>query len=168
MTNTQTKQLLHKLLLFRTKYENTGVILTKLLKDYDMHFLFFSQNREEFYKAELKRKFGTLNSKGQLHYELDKEVDGILTRLKKDFPYFTKEDIAIFCYSAAGFPDNVIARFANISSNKRVSTRRSQLKEIMKNSDRDRREIYLAMLLKKDKELAALADDKGWRNQDLL
>ena len=111
-----------------------------------MHFIFFSQNREEFYKSELKSEFGNSNFKGDLQYELNRELDGVLSRLKKDFPYFSKEDFAIFCYSAAGFQDYLIARFANISSPKRVSARRAQLRELLKQSDREWREIYLAML----------------------
>ena len=110
--------MLHSLFLFRTKYEYAGKFLTKLLKDYEMHFIFFSQNREEFYKSEFKSEFGNSTFKGDLQYELDRELDGVLTRLKKDYPYFSKEDIAIFCYSAAGFQDYLIARFANISSPK--------------------------------------------------
>lgn len=161
MTKTQTKQLLHSLFLFRTKYEYAGKFLTKLLKDYEMHFIFFSQNREEFYKSELKSEFGSSTFKGDLQYELDRELDGVLTRLKKDFPYFSKEDIAIFCYSAAGFQDFLIARFANISSPKRVSARRAQLREILKQSDREWREIYLAMLS------ATPADNQRRWNQDL-
>lgn len=138
--------MLHNLFLFRTKYEYAGKFLTKLLKDYEMHFIFFSQNREEFYKSELKSEFGNSNFRGDLQYELNRELDGVLSRLKKDFPYFSKEDFAIFCYSAAGFQDYLIARFANISSPKRVSARRAQLRELLKRSDREWREIYLAML----------------------
>ena len=138
--------MLHNLFLFRTKYEYAGKFLSKLLKDYEMHFIFFSQNREEFYKSELKSEFGNSNFKGDLQYELNRELDGVLSRLKKDFPYFSKEDFAIFCYSAAGFQDYLIARFANISSPKRVSARRAQLRELLKRSDREWREIYLAML----------------------
>ena len=138
--------MLHNLFLFRTKYGYAGKFLTKLLKDYEMHFIFFSQNREEFYKSELKSEFGNSNFRGDLQYELNRELDGVLLRLKKDFPYFSKEDFAIFCYSAAGFQDYLIARFANISSPKRVSARRAQLRELLKRSDREWREIYLAML----------------------
>ena len=161
MKNSKSKQLLYKLFLIRTKYEYTGKILTKLLRDHEMHFIFFSENREEFYNFEMKNQFGNSNSKGQLQYELDKDVDSILSRLKKDFPYFSKEDIAIFCYSAAGFPDYLIARFANISSPKRVSARRSQLRELLKSSDREWREIYLAMLS------TTLPDHERGRDQNL-
>ena len=153
--------MLHNLFLFRTKYEYAGKFLTKLLKDYEMHFIFFSQNREEFYKSELKSEFGNSNFRGDLQYELNRELDGVLSRLKKDFPYFSKEDFAIFCYSAAGFQDYLIARFANISSPKRVSARRAQLRELLKRSDREWREIYLAML-----STASTYHKRRW-NQDL-
>ena len=126
-----------------------------------MHFIFFSQNREEFYKSELKSEFGNSNFKGDLQYELNRELDGVLSRLKKDFPYFSKEDFAIFCYNAAGFQDYLIARFANISSPKRVSARRAQLRELLKQSDREWREIYLAML-----STASTYHKRRW-NQDL-
>ena len=88
-------------------------------------------------------------------------MDGILGALKNDFPYLIKEDIAIFCYSAAGFPDYLTARLSNLSSGKRVSARRSQLIQLIKNTDRDKREIYLAMLS------TALTYHKRGRNQDL-
>lgn len=161
MTKAQTKQLLHSLFLFRTKYEYVGKILTKFLKDKDANILIVSRNGEEYYDKDFKRHFGNSNFKGDLQYELDRKLDGVLTRLKKDFPYFSKEDIAIFCYSAAGFQDFLIARFANISSPKRVSARRAQLREILKQSDREWREIYLAMLS------ATPADNQRRWNQDL-
>ena len=153
--------MLYNLFLFRTKYENTGKILTKFLKDKDAKILTVSRNGEEYYNKDFKRQFGNSSSKGDLQYELDRDVDSILSRLKKDFPYFSKEDIAIFCYSAAGFPDYLIARFANISSPKRVSARRSQLRELLKSSDREWREIYLAMLS------TTPADNQRRWNQDL-
>ena len=108
--------MLFNLFLFRTKYENTGKILTKFLKDKDAQILTVSRNGEDYYNKDFKRQFGNSSSKGYLQYELDRKLSGVLTRLKKDFPYFSKEDIAIFCYSAAGFQDYLIARFANISS----------------------------------------------------
>lgn len=161
MTKTETKQLLYNLFLIRTKYEYTGKILTKFLKDKDASILTVSRNCEEYYNNDFKRQFGNSSSKGQLQYELDRKVDGVLTRLKKDFPYFSKEDIAVFCYSAAGFPDYLTARFANISSPKRVSARRIQLRELLKTSDREWREIYLAMLS------TTPADNQRRRNKDL-
>ena len=161
MTKTQTKQLLFNLFLFRTKYENTGKILTKFLKDKDAQILTVSRNGEDYYNKDFKRQFGNSSSKGYLQYELDRKLSGVLTRLKKDFPYFSTADIAIFCYSAAGFQDYLIARFANISSSKRVSARRTQLMELLKQSDREWREIYLAMLS------TALTYHKRGRNQDL-
>lgn len=161
MTNSQTKKMLEKLHHFRRRYYFAGIIITILLKDMDAGVLVIPPNLMKVYTALCVRRFGSHSRKGRLHRELDEEMDGILKSLREDYPYMTKEDISIITYSAAGFPDYLIARFSNLSSHKRVSVRRVQLTQILKNSDRGRREIYLAMLS------TAFSDHKRWRNQDL-
>lgn len=161
MTNTQTKQLLENLRLFRSRYYFAGLILTILLKDIDAGVLSIPQNLMKVYTALCARRFGTVNKKGRLQRELDEGMDGIRTSLIEDYPYLSKEDISIITYSAAGFPDYLIARFSNLSSRKIVSVRRSQLIQILRNTDRDRREIYLAML-----STTAADNQRRW-NQDL-
>ena len=161
MNNYQTKQMLENLRLFRRRYYFAGIILTILIKDIDAGILIIPQNLMKVYTALCARRFGTVNKKGRLQRELDEEMDGIRTSFIDDYPYLTKEDISIITYSAAGFPDYLIARFSNLSSRKIVSVRRSQLIQLLRNTDRDRREIYLAMLS------AAFSDHKRWRNQDL-
>ena len=161
MNNAQTKQMLENLHRFRSRYYFAGLILTILLKDIDSGVLVIPKNLMNIYSALCVRRFGSYRSTGHLQRELDKQMDGILGALKNDFPYLIKEDIAIFCYSAAGFPDYLTAKFSNLSSGKRVSARRSQLIQLLKNTDRDKREIYLAMLS------AAPADHQRRWNQDL-
>ena len=161
MTNTQTKQLLENLQLFRSRYYFAGLILTILLKDIDAGVLVIPQNLMKVYTALCARRFGTVNKKGRLQRELDEEMDGIRTSLIEDYPYLSKEDISIITFSAAGFPDYLIARFSNLNSRKIVSVRRSQLIQLLRNTDKDKREIYLAMLS------TALTYHKRGRNQDL-
>lgn len=169
MTNAQTKQLLENLNLFRRRYYFAGIILTILVRDIDAGVLVIPPNLMKVYSALCVRRFGNQHRKGRLQRELDREMDGILTSVKFDYPYLTQEDISIISYSAAGFPDYLIARFSNLSSPKRVSARRSQLTQLLRNTDRDRREIYLAMLstAKRAGFLAALPDHQSGRNQDL-
>lgn len=168
MNNTETKLMLIKLSVFRNRHRNTGILITKLLKDIDSKVLVLPQNLQEEYRAQALRQYGNHIRKGQLQAELERELSGILTELQRDFPYFTKQDQCIFCYSAAGFPDYLIARLSNISTGKRVSARRGRLIELISNSHKDRRSIYLAMLSKKEQESATLPKDQSGRNQDLL
>ena len=160
MTNAQTKRLLNKLFLFRCRYRNTGLFIDKVIKDIDAKILILPPKLYESYKAEVIRKYGNQIRKGWLQDELNRELDGILTWLHTDFPYFTKQDECVFCYSAAGFPDSLIARLSGISSAKRVSTIRGQLFNLVLNTDKERRLVYLTMLsVKKSKELAAFPDN---------
>lgn len=161
MNYSKTKQMLENLRLFRRRYYFAGIILTILLKDIDAGVLIIPQNLMKVYTVLCIRRFGSHKRKGQLQKELDKEMDGILTSLKEDYPYLTQEDISIITYSSAGFPDYLIARFSNLSSRKIVSVRRSQLIQLLRNTDRDRREIYLAML-----SAAPTYHKRRW-NQDL-
>ncbi|MBR4735349.1 MAG: hypothetical protein IK052_04585 [Bacteroidales bacterium] len=151
MTNAQTQYLLEKLHLFRSSYHNTGVLLSKLLKDIDAKVLVIPQQLLKEYVAQSRRRFGNHTRKGRLQDELETELCGILTSLKRDFPYFTKEEISIICYSAAGFPDYLIARLSNVCSAKRVSTIRCQLIDLIKNTGLEKRDIYLAMLTTEQK-----------------
>ena len=151
MTIAHTKHLLEKLHLFRLSYRNAGILLTKLLKDLDSEVLVIPPKLMEEYVAQSRRRFGNYSKKGRLQDELETELEGILTSLKTDFPYLSKEDISIICYSAAGFPDYLIARLSNVCSAHRVSAIRCQLIGLIKNSGVERRDIYLAMLTTEQK-----------------
>lgn len=151
MTIAQTKHLLEKLHLFRRSYRNIGILLTKILKDVDAKILIIPPKLMEEYIARGRRRYGNYARKGQLQNELERELDGVLTSLREDFPYITNEDISLFCYSAAGFPDYLVSRLSNISSARRVSARRHQLIDLIKNTRSERREIYIAMLSTKQK-----------------
>ena len=167
MKNTQTELILDKLSLFRNRHRNTGILITKLLKDIDAKVLVLPQNLQDEYRAQALRQYGNHIRKGRLQDELDRELDGILTQLHTDFPYLTKQEECIICYSAAGFPDYLIARLSNICSDKRVSAIRSQWISLFRRSSKEMREVYIAMLTKRDGSLAALTDNQRRRNQNL-
>ena len=68
---------------------------------------------------------GKKEGQDSLEKEIDSNLDGIITKIRKDFPEFDNEDILFICYMAMHFDTTTIAFLADISkTNIRVKKHR--------------------------------------------
>ena len=68
---------------------------------------------------------GRKDSQLNLEKEINANLDGIITKIRNDFPEFEDEDILFICYMAMHFDTTTIAFLADISkSNVRVKKHR--------------------------------------------
>lgn len=94
----------------------------------------------------LAQYFGNEEKDGQLQQDLNKAHGDILQHLKRDFPYFTRQQILVFSYYAVGLPVPLMNLLAGISSDKSVSVMKTQMKKQIKVKASPRREEYLILL----------------------
>ena len=148
MTLNERKHLSTRKMEVRTKYSKLASFLTSRIKDINAGELILPEGLEELYNRELVKEYGSSTKKGRLQEELDACFDGVLTSLKKDFPYFTGQQIQVFSLLAAGFPYYLVAKLSGLSSVNAVWVMKTKMKETFTTTYSSRREEYLIMLEK--------------------
>lgn len=79
---------------------------------------------------------------------LDQTMDGVMSRLRAEFPFWKEEDFLLFCFTAAGFSSTTIS--ALMSKEKSVIYNRVwRLKGRISSSDSPQKEFFLSALEKK-------------------
>lgn len=86
---------------------------------------------------------------GLLQARIEHDMDGILSRLKKDFPRMSTRDILIFSYTMAGLSNSLICHLTGLSCNNAVSVVKSRMRFQIKSSRSPYKFEYLAMLTPK-------------------
>lgn len=88
---------------------------------------------------------GKKDSQLSLEKEIDANLDGIITKIRNDFPEFEDEDILFICYMAMHFDTTTIAFLADISkSNVRVKKHRYREKIFSRSSSS--KDLYRVVL----------------------
>lgn len=77
---------------------------------------------------------------------VDKDMGGILTSFRKDYPTFTNDDYRLFCYYVAGFSTKTISIIVGDLSADAIYMRKGRMKRIIEKSSSPRRESYLEYL----------------------
>lgn len=77
---------------------------------------------------------------------VDKDMGGIVTSLRKDFPSFARGDYRLFSYYVAGFSTKTISIIVGDLSADAIYMRKSRMKRIIETSNCPRRESYLEYL----------------------
>ena len=81
----------------------------------------------------------------ELEHIVDMEHDGVMRKLRRNFPKMKESDVRLLCYIFGGFSPQVISLFMeeNVAN---VYARKSRLKSRIKASDAPDRELFLALL----------------------
>ena len=128
------------------QYHQLASFLTNRLKDIHAGELVLPKGLSDLYGKELVKRYGSPTKKGRLQHELDRKFNGILQDLKRDFPYFTGQQIQVFSYIAARLPYYLVARLSGLSSVNSVWIMKTKMRDIIKTSACSRREEYLMLL----------------------
>ncbi len=80
-----------------------------------------------------------------LERSLDKEHDGVVSLLRRDFPKLKEEDVLLFCFAASGFSATTISTLTE-KDKPYVYNRIYRLKERLKTAPEANRDLYLSLL----------------------
>lgn len=76
---------------------------------------------------------------------LDRDLDGIVSRLRTDFPQFREQDIRFLCYLMAGFETSTIAFLTDMSKGN-VRVRKHRLRSTIAESQSPYKAFYLDLI----------------------
>lgn len=126
--------------------------------------LFTDQYRKERCMDVLNQLLGGPNQSGLLQIKMNREMDGILDRLRAEMPLIRHDEILILSYSACGFTNEMCAHLAGLSCATHASVIRSRLREKIQKLESESSEEYLSLLPRKTcrfgEELQFLHDRK--------
>lgn len=94
----------------------------------------------------LRELLGGPEKPGLLQEKMNQVMDGVLDRLKADFPKLRHQELLIFTYAAAGLTNDLSARLAGLSSARAVSVLKCRLRERIRLSGSPYTEEYLVLL----------------------
>lgn len=126
---------------------NLAVFAHEWILAEEMHFT-DAYRRERCMEA-LYRILGGPTGPGLLQKKMDREMHGILSRLKSDFPALSWKSIRVFSYSAAGFTNEFTAKLLGLSSAAHASLLKTRLRDRIQESDSPYKKEYLALLPRK-------------------
>ena len=102
--------------------------------------------RQQKCLEKLRELMGGPEKPGLLQKKMNREMDGILDRLKADFPDLRHQEQLIFTYAAAGLTNDLSARLAGLSCARAVSVLKTRLREKIMLSDSPYIDEYLTLL----------------------
>lgn len=91
---------------------------------------------------ELRREIG---NNEDFELMLDKDLDGIMTKLHSELPELKKKDYALFGYLALGFDATIISHFMECTVNT-VYIRKSRLKKAIEESEVAHKSLFLEII----------------------
>ncbi len=107
------------------------------------------QDNDERLACVLRSKIGDLrsNHEAQKQFEqlLDKELDGIMTRFRNDFPNLSEKEYCFAGFVFAGFDNTVISIVMDVSTVDNARQQKSRLKRKIANSEVSGKNEYLSL-----------------------
>jgi len=82
-----------------------------------------------------------------LEQTIDRQQRNVINRFKREFPEMTDNDYLFFCLNAAGFDAATISVLMDMPSKGAVYTRKTRLKDVIKESDIRDKELFLKSLM---------------------
>ncbi len=146
MSNINADRFKSSLEILRFKYSLTGNLVSQFLLDMSNGQVTMAPGIQHLYYTFLRNKLGDYTKTGILQTEINRLLDNVLVELRRDFPYFTRQQRLIFSLSAAGVPDRLIAMMARVKSQKMVWVIKNQMTKIIMNSSAKRKGEYLLLL----------------------
>ena len=110
----------------------------------DMHYT--DSFRRQKCLEKLRELLGGPDRPGLLQKKMNREMDGILDRLKADIPELRYLEQLIFSHAAVGLTNDLSARLAGLSCARAVSVLKSRLRERILRSGSPYTEEYLVLL----------------------
>lgn len=98
------------------------------------------------YQDILVELLGNADIAGMLQKDLDQKMNGVFTRLKADFPYFSTREQLVFCYTTVGFPNWLIWKLAGLSSENAVCIMKTRMRQEINSHYSPWRDEYLFLL----------------------
>jgi len=83
---------------------------------------------------------------GELQKKMDREMNGILKRLKADLPFLPERNFYAFTYYAAGFDNTLVAHLAGLSSATEAAMLKFRLKDTFLKLNSPNKFEYLELL----------------------
>ncbi len=123
---------------------NLAVFAARWFQTEDLHYT--DSFRREKCLEKLRELLGGPDKPGLLQKKMNREMDGVLDRLKADFPNLRSQELLIFSHAAAGLTNDLSARLVGLSSARAVSVLKSRMREQILLSDSSYAEEYLALL----------------------
>ena len=146
MTNIEQKRIQSSLEMLRFRYSMYGTLISQFLLDLENGKVTLGPGMKfQYYKC-IRNKLGDIYRRGILQTEIDKLFDNVLKQFRKDFPYFSRQQILVYSLSIADIPDRLIATLAHIRSQKMVWVVKTQIAEAIKFRNVQRRDEYLMLL----------------------
>lgn len=102
--------------------------------------------RQQKCLEKLRELLGGPERPGLLQKKMNREMDGVLDRLKADFPNLRYLEQLIFSHAAAGLTNDLSARLAGLSCARAVSVLKTRLREKILLSNSPYTEEYLVLL----------------------
>lgn len=124
-----------------------AVFATRWLETEELHYT--DVHRRKRCLEVLHKLLGSNKGPGLLQEKMDREMHGILSRLKQDFPTLRWKSILVFSYSAAGFTNLFSAKLAGLGGPEDVSRIKTRLRERIGASESPYKKEYLALLPRK-------------------
>lgn len=97
------------------------------------------------YKAIIAEIRGKEASQKQLEELINKETDGLISRLRADYPEIKDRDVLLACYMALGFDSTTISCITGETQNN-VRVRRHRLKHTIANRSTQNSELYFTAI----------------------
>lgn len=146
MTNYQQKIFASKLETIRFRYSVMGNLVSQFLLDLENGKVSMEPGMQYMYYRTLRNKLGDITGNGLLQSDIDRILDNVLKDLKRDFPYFTRQQRLVFSLVAADIPDRVITLIAHLKSTKMVWVFKRQMADVIIISSAKRKDEYLMLL----------------------
>ena len=129
--------------IYRAKYETISSLFEQYVLSKDRKGAEAAVYRQVTKLIDNLRK--DIDSQEDLERTLDKDLGGIMTSFKKEFPKLRTKDRHFFGYLALGFDITIISHFMGCTQNS-LYIRKSRLKKHIEESDSEYKNEYLQII----------------------
>ena len=129
--------------MYKTKYETLGTLFDQYVQSggrVDSEKIVY--NKVVLLINELRTEIG---SNDDFESMLNKDLDGIMFKLRSALPDLKKKDYALFGYLALGFDATIISHFMDCTVNT-IYIRKSRLKKAIEESDSEHKNLFLEIM----------------------
>lgn len=129
--------------LYKSRYETLGTLFDQYVQSSGR-----VDSEQIIYKKvvslidDLRRELGRSED---FELMLDKDLDGIMSKLRSDFSSLKQKDYSLFGYLALGFDATIISHFMDCTVNT-VYIRKSRLKKAIEESDSENKSLFMEII----------------------
>lgn len=129
--------------LYKSRYKTLGILFDQYVQSSGR-----VDSEQIIYKKvvslidDLRREIGRSED---FELMLDKDLDGIMSKLRSDFSSLKQKDYSLFGYLALGFDATIISHFMDCTVNT-VYIRKSRLKKTIEESDSENKSLFMEII----------------------